>query len=653
MKRKIIFLVALILVCCSLFPAQVMADAREEAVDFHITINPDGSADFIETHTIEFSDSWDYTVYGRIYLYPEGRSYRNWAVSVDGKTWRQLPNADEDNRPDGSFAVEYNAEGAVVTMYHRTNNANRAFTLSYRVENAVNIYDDTAEFFWDLSSRNEISTIGEMTAKVILPESLTEDQFRIWAHGPLNGTFTKDGGNSASLQVEYVETYNPVDVRIAMPVEAFSGGYLIGGKFLQNILDEEQGLADKANAEREEYERQQAEFLRQQKEWERSHPFQAWINKQEGLNTAIFLISLYGVIPFAFIYVFISQLANKRKINKMRHKSEVTPRYYRSLPDKRPPALVGYLSEYYSSGKDYGNYYTSTLMDMSLKGHIAMRASGKDTYIELKESAVPLLPHEEIIYGMLVYAGDGYPVSLKQFQKKINRQPDWAIAERNKFNSAVKEQFKENVSTEDYTKKRTFKNTLTTLLILGVIGFILLGPFLAAYFDLYWTFGQRILAKLIGFGIGVLWGIVISGINSSKKIILLSAKDEESLTLWQAFGRFLDDFTLFDEKDLPEFTVWKDYLTYAVALGKGTKLIKELALRYPSVMNDLGQDGTYFAVLCHSGHLNSSLFRSMDSIQKTTYRAGSGTVSSGSGGGGGFSSGGGGGGSGSGGGFAR
>ncbi len=652
MKRRLVFLFALILVCCSLFPAQVSANAREDAVDFVITINPDGSADFVETHTIEFSDSRDYTIYGRIYLYPEGRSYRDWTVSVDGKTWHQLPYLDDNARPDGSFAVEYDAEGAVVTMYHRSNNAYRAFTLSYHVENAVNIYEDTAEFFWDLSSKNEISTIGEMTAKVILPEGLTEDQFRIWAHGPLNGTFTKDGGNTASLQVDYVYTDNPVDVRIAMPVETFSGGYLIGGKFLQNILDEEQGLADKANAEREEYERQQAELKKQQEEWERSHPLQAWINDQEGLNTAIFLISLYGLIPFAFIYIFISRLINKRKINKLRHKPANSPDYYRALPDRRPPALAGYLAEYYS-GKNYGNYFTSTLMDMSLKGHIAMRVNGKETYIELKESNVPMLPHEDIIFGMLVYAGDGYPVSLKQFQRKINRNPNWAIAERNKFNSAIKEQFEENVSIEDHTKKHPIKRILVRLLILGVIGFVLLGPFLAGFFGLYMTYGKRLLAGLIGFGIGLLWGIVVSAGNAGIRTKLLSAKDEESLTLWKAFGRFLDDFTLFDEKELPEFPVWKDYLTYAVALGKGTKLIKDLALRYPSAMNNLGQDGTYFAILCHNGRINYSMFKSMDSIQRSTYRAGTGSPSSGSGGGGGFSSGGGGGGSGSGGGFAR
>lgn len=655
MKRKLAPLFAVIIVCCFLFPAHVMADAREDAVDFVITINTDGSADFTETHTIEFSDDWDYTIYGRIYLYPQERTFGGWAVSVDGEPWRQLPEVDEDARPDGTFAVEYNYEGAVVTMYHRSNDTYRSFSLSYHVENAVDIYEDTAEFFWDLSSNNEISTIGEMTAKVILPADLNEDQFRIWAHGPLNGTFTKDGGNTASLAVEWVDTGNPVDIRIAMPAEIFTGGNYIGGKYLQKILDEEQGLADKANAEREEYLKQQAEYERWQKEWAKKHPIQAWVVDHMNLATGVFLVSLYGLIPFAGIYVFIRQFINKRKIEKLRKKPAISPGYYRSLPDGRPPALAGFLAEYYS-GKNYGNYFTATMMDLSLKGHISMSGNGRDVFVSFRNSTVPLLPHEKVVYEMLGSSGDRInPVSLKQFQRKINRQPEWAIAQRNSFNSLVEQQFKETAEIIDLTKKPTTKQTLKRLLILGAIGFILLGPFAAAFLNMYITFGERIIAGLIGFGIGALWGIVIRTINNAKRFTVLSERDEESLSLWQAFGRFLDDFTLFEEKELPEFPVWKDYLTYAVALGKGRKLIKELELRYPSAMSDLGnQDGTYFAVLCYNGRMNYSLFRNMDNIQRSAYRAGTGgSFSSGGGGGGGFSSGSGGGGSGSGGGFAR
>lgn len=649
MKRRIVLLIAIVLVCCALSPVRVMATATERAVDFVITINPDGSADFVETHTIGFSESKDYSRYGRIYIYPEGRSMDDWEVTVDGERWEQLSEVDNDTRPDGTFAVEYSDEGAVVTMYHRSNDTDRVFSLSYHVENAVNIYDDTAEFFWNLSSENEISTIYDMTARVILPDSLTQEQFRIWAHGPLNGVFNKDGGNSASLEVELVSTYEPVDIRIAMPVEIFSGGYNVGGEFLQIMLDEEQALADDANARREEDERRAAEMARYYEEWERKHPIQAWINDNSELATTVFFISLFGIIPYIVIYLFIIKLINKQKIKKMRRTAAVKPQYYRTLPDRRPPAIAGYLAQYYGR-KNYGNYFTATLMDMSLKGHLTMKGVENETLIGFKESEEPLLAHEKVIYEMLKEAcGNQQSLSLKQLQNKINEDPSWAIARRNSFNSKIEEQFNEAVSIDNITKKATLKQTLLRLLIWGSAGFILLGPFSATYLVKYEFLTERLFSGLIGFIIAVAWGIVTRVVSGSLNIKILSQEGEDSLALWKAFGSFLEDFTLFDEKDLPEFPVWKEYLVYAVALGKGERLIKDLAVRYPSMILD--EDDTYFSAFYHNGHFNTAFFETLDKVQKTTYHAMV-IESSGSGSGGGFSSSGGGSNSGSGGGFA-
>lgn len=649
MKRRVILLIAIMLVCCALSPVRVMATATEKTVDFVITINPDGSADFVETHTIGFSDSKDYTLYGRIYIYPEGRFMDNWAVTVDGESWEQLPEVDNDSRPDGTFAVEYNSDGAVVTMYHRSNDEDRVFSLSYHVENAVNIYDDIAEFFWDLSSENEISTIYDMTAKVILPDSLTQDDFRIWAHGPLNGVFNKTGDNTANLEVEFVSTYEPVDIRIAMPVEIFSGGNSLEGAFLQSILDEEQALADDANAQREEDERRTAEMTKYYEEWDRKHPIQAWINDNSELASTVFMISVFGIIPFIILYVFITKIISKQKTKKMRRSAKVQPQYYRTLPDKRPPAIVGFLAQYYGK-RNYGNYFTATLMDMSLKGHLTMQGGDNETIIGLKKSEDTLLPHERVIYGMLDKSrGDRQTLTLKQLQDTIKVDPEWAIEQRNNFNVKIEKQFNEAVSIEDITKKIPLKQTLLRLLIWGGIGFILLGPFIATDLGKYEFLTERLFSGMIGFAIAIAWGIAARVIIGSRKTKILSQEGEDSLALWHAFGSFIDDFTLFDEKDLPEFPVWKEYLVYAVALGKGERLIKELAVRYPSLISD--EDDTYFSAFYYKGHFNTSFFDTLDKVQKTTYQARV-IESSGSGDGGGFSSSGGGSGSGSGGGFA-
>ena len=59
----------------------------------------------------------------------------------------------------------------------------------------------------------------------------------------------------------------------------------------------------------------------------------------------------------------------------------------------------------------------------------------------------------------------------------------------------------------------------------------------------------------------------------------------DDLALWQAFGRFLDDFTTFEDKELPEFSVWREYMVYAVAMGNGQKVAKALAVKYPEAFS--------------------------------------------------------------------
>ncbi|MGN1025548.1 MAG: DUF2207 family protein, partial [Faecousia sp.] len=66
---------------------------------------------------------------------------------------------------------------------------------------------------------------------------------------------------------------------------------------------------------------------------------------------------------------------------------------------------------------------------------------------------------------------------------------------------------------------------------------------------------------------------------------VLDQQGEDDLAMWQAFGRFLDDFTTFEKKELPEFSVWREYMVYAVAMGNGQKVAKALAVKYPEAVS--------------------------------------------------------------------
>ena len=119
--------------------------------------------------------------------------------------------------------------------------------------------------------------------------------------------------------------------------------------------------------------------------------------------------------------------------------------------------------------------------------------------------------------------------------------------------------------------------------------------------------------------------------------------------------RFVKDFSLLDEKQLPELVVWEKYLVYAMLMGRADELAKQLPLRYPQFADDAYMQNhfVYFYVFSHHGSGLDGFSRSFESISGAI----SGTISnafvssSGSGSGGGFSGGGGGGFGGGGGGF--
>lgn len=104
----------------------------------------------------------------------------------------------------------------------------------------------------------------------------------------------------------------------------------------------------------------------------------------------------------------------------------------------------------------------------------------------------------------------------------------------------------------------------------------------------------------------------------------MTDQGEKQYTLWQAFARFLDDFTTFEERELPDVAVWREYLVYAAALGRSKKLKKQLQSFYPTVYQEIDNSDYWYY---HT--LESQVFHGMDtgggfSLSTGDYDGGSG-----------------------------
>ena len=636
-KRIVIFTLAALAIAAK---AAILAYAAPqiETGHYEIEILENGNAEIKETWVVLFDDEQTYTRYWRSYL-RNHYSITNWSASIDGKEMKRLPEID-DARPDYSFAVETKGSEHIIHLYSNSYDIKRIFTISYTVVNAVRIFDDVADFVWDLTGENEASAIGELTAEVIVPKGAAPDEFLIWAHGPERGVFSKEGENRASLHIGRVYSYQIVDIRISLPPHLFSGGYYAGGEGLNEILEREKALADEANARREAVER----YWQEIEEWEKDHPVMNWFRYSD-LASGIFAI----LIAAEIFLVFFFPAKTKKMLDKKsmpRYVPEQTPEYCKAPPDETPPAVLSNLFAQFkfplfkAKAAPRGNAFSATMLDMFAKGYLKMRKNAEgEIEIAANAESAPSLEYERTLVSLISEAaGSADYVSLDKIRGYINANQSEVYEKKNQFEREVKAEAKKSPYIEEYKRDKSS---------LGWAYLVLLGltALFGTFFSLYIASQSRETFSIMGYCIAFIFGgmAALLCLAISKKGTAISQLGTTRSALWAAFGKFLDDFADIGEKEFPEFGVWEQYLVYGTSLGKSKNLIQELMRQYPvENMDEEFVHREMFEDLFISG----AIFETIENIQSKAYAASPPSSDSG-GGGGGFSSSGGSSGSGS------
>ena len=615
------FLLALLL---SFFPLIALAgdySAELSALHFDIALQEDGSALITETREIVFSGDHAFTRYGVTNAFTGPRTFTDWQVSLDGMPLQQLPEPDNDSRPTNTFAVEEREGGNTVHIYFRQQGDGRCtFRISYRLENAVKRYDDVGEFFWNLTGDSGISDIATLTATVTAPEGVGAENFKIWAHGPQNGTFDKQPDGSAVLRVDNVSLGTIVDIRIILPAACFRGGWVQQGAALDRILAEEKELADRANARRAEEERQREEAARRQAEseaywtaywakryeWEAEHPTLAFI--QDFCNSVSFYFSidigdqLPNIVACAGIAVFLIAAflgRLQRKVKKDRFTPAQSPQYCRDLPEDIPAPAVDRLVHFYEGSPDVSRQISATLLELNLQKLVGFRSADGDVELELNAALGERLfpaedtqePNQErpaeyqkVLWDFLLNAaGDRGRISIKDLRQYIHDQQETAWQFRASFVSAVNTECSKLITTE--TVRHPFFGRTRLWWILAAAGGVL-----AALISMFSTLydgievESSVTAGVITFSLLALMIFLFClGRRFGRgRSVILTQMSENSLALWEAFGRYLDDFTNIEDRALPDLSVWQKTMVYAVAMGYGPKVAGALQLKYPA-----------------------------------------------------------------------
>ena len=576
---------------------------------------PDGSMNVKETRSLRFNG--EFSRYRRQLPHKGFSDMRIVRVAEPSQDYQRLQTV--TGRPAGKYVFtrghEKNSDVYNVELYFQAKDEIRTFVIEYLVLDVVRRHTDVAELYWQFIGRDRSVDTEFMSVSLQLPPGAQAEEVRLWGHGPLRGEVRKISGDKLWWETPFLPKDRFLEGRVVFPPRLTPQAKVITGRAaLQAIMVEEQRWADQRAAEQ-----RQALYV---------------------LAASIFCTLLGWLVAW---------LIFRRYGQKFKSPLEVE--YYRELPGAYSPAETGYLHEI---GKLKPQAISATFMDLARRGYIRMEPSTTpqttDILIrQLKPFGEELRVHERLLLDFFFnQVGKLQPAvwfgALKQFRKSDPQATKNFVDE---FRTVVELA----VETKGYFEKKR-----RAAKIAGWCAVIAAG--LAMLFYGGQEFAPMLASVLVAAGFAAV----------AFKSRHFTQEGQQQYDLWQAFRRFLTDFSNLDRAQLPQLIMWEHYLVYAVALGVAAEVIRQLPFVYPE-LNDPGSNfGYYWGGMSHTrydgagasqssfaglagfsevmGSLNDSW---SSAVAAAAASGGSGGSSSGGGDGGGFSGGGGDGGGGGGG----
>ena len=370
--------------------------------------------------------------------------------------------------------------------------------------------------------------------------------------------------------------------------------------------------------------------------------------------TIIAITSIVGLIGIVFINGIRKNIKALKENPKIKPEMELD--YYRELPDKTAtPLEANFILK--KGTFDLSETISATILNLTLKGYIKVEQVEKTINIEILNKDASKLQADEIYVLELLKNAQRNKKSkskteneetkqiltMKDVEKYTKQKPEKLIKMQKGFEEIAK-----NTSQNKgkYDKKIAKKSETYISKVIGYI-FLLIAVIMAVIIGIATTgeFVPNMIKYALIAGSFTTIVLVINMILISKLINRFNGFTSKGINeqeQWKAFKKYMEDFSLLDEKEVPQLVIWEKYLVFATAFGIADKVIKQLKVKYPELNNqDTINNMVLFAAMSNSGGLNTNFISSLNTSTSHMYSS---TYSSGSGSGGGFSGGGGGGG---------
>lgn len=468
---------------------------------------------------------------------------------------------------EGNFTVSVDDGLYKIKLYAPSQNERKEFIFRYNLTRGVTVYRDIAQLNRKMVGKDWQNSIGNISVTVNLPENVKKDDIYAFGHGPLTGNIEILDGKSVRYTLNDYRPGEFLEVNLLFPKNiliSFNPLLMKNKSALKEILDMEGKLAKEANDARK----------------------RAIIGFYLGR-----VVLVLAVAWWLFLVVFI-YLKNSKRYKVENEYGE----YFRELPDDYSPSIAGTLvsRNLYPSGREL----FAMLLDLVRKGHLKLEEGEKTTTLILQESGKPLSEEEKFILNWYIRElGDGEKIVLESVEASIKGRGGAKEFNRNyeRWRTIVYSDMLEKNLKMD--KRDKFS---TSLGIFTGIAYFIGGGMLVVYFQ----------SEL--FILMILLGFILLPYTFSRK--RASLEKEKAISRWEAFKKFLVDYSNLEEAKLASIELWEHYFVYAVALGVAEKVAKG----YSKIMSKKGEEST---IIGGRGYRNNSLmnmylyshaFRSME-----------------------------------------
>ena len=572
-------------------------------LNFYAKINDDGSMDVVETWNIEIEDT--NTLFKTFELDNTKFSSIDNVKVKDVTANKEFNQIDEEMyhvtkdcyyglvNSNGDFEIAW---GVGLDDEEDT----RTYEISYTVEDAVSKYNDYAELYWQFIGEDFEIDADKITGTIELPESAnsTED-IKVWGHTEgLNGEIYATATNEITFELNNFYAGRFVEVRTLFPsymIENTNRTYSTNR--YEEVVQEETEWANEANARR----------------------------RQEEIKDLIITILMIIAIIIITVILIVKAVKYGKKLKTLnKYKPEQELEYFRDLPSKDvTPGEATYILQeaYYGFSSSFDRIFSATMLDLKLKDYIDLRVEkdkkDKDViYIKRIKPSDEKLKNDEKKVLDFIYKVEKKKeeITIKQLEKYITSHSSSVqklIEQSGKDieDQLVLEGILNKSNKEEYIKYQTMSG-------------------------LYFVFA--IIVLMFAFPVSI--ALIVNGIlcfKIKKRINVLTQKGIDSKEKWKGLKKYMEDFSLLNEKEVPAIEVWEKYLVYATAFGIADKVLKQLKTVYPNIDQMDVSASAYMYFMYHS-NFSTSFNSAITSSISSSY-------SSATGGGGGFSGGGGGG----------